>query len=234
VQLCDRAVLLENGRQLLDGNPQEVTKQYHRLIFSKSIDREKILHSMSRILPDSSSKEPNVIVKEDVDTGSFLINLIPVSELKYPRNGGEIIQFEIQDLNGRKVNLVPSGFSGIIRVQARFDESFQDVIFGFYYKTVSGLELAGLTYPAIQEKLIKVNAGDTVEVHWPVKFPFVPGTYFFTFGVRSISSDGFIHRIVDGMVLRISERQNSRVQGLVDMSNGNSGMKISPKGFEYD
>ena len=184
VQLCDRAILLEKGKQLLDGHPRQVTKQYHRLIFSKSIDREKILQSISQVLPNNISTESHNVNKEDADTGSFVSNMIPVSELEYSQNGGEIVQFEIQDLNGRKVNLVPSGFSGIIRVQIRFDESFQDVIFGFHIKSVSGLELAGLTYPAAQEELIKVNAGETVEVYWHVKFSFVPGTYFFTFGVR--------------------------------------------------
>jgi len=253
VQLCDRAILLEKGGQLLDGSPQQVTKQYHRLIFSNSLEREEILQSISRILPDGIDEEPRPVTKEDVDTGSnaideetravtkvevdtgsFVSNMVPVSELKYSQNGGEIIGFEIQNLMGHKVNLVPPGFSGTLRVQVRFDESFQDVIFGFRIKSVSGLDLAGLTYPAAQEELIKVNAGDIVEIYWHVKFPFVPGIYFFTFGVRYLNDDAFINRVVDGLALKISERKNFPVQGLVDISNGNSGMKIIQKGYEYD
>lgn len=250
VQLCDRAILLENGKPLIDGSPQLVTKQYHRLIFSNSIEREKILQSIRQALPDGLSEETNAVTKEyvdqgpngiegesratireEVDTGVFVSNMVPVSELKYSQNGGEIIQFEIRDVNGHKVNLVPSGFSGIIRVRVRFDKSFQDVIFGFRIRSVSGLDLAGLTYPAAQEELIKVNAGDTAEVYWNVKFPFVPGTYFFTFGVRCINDDAFIHRVVDGMALKISEKKNSPVQGLVNISNGNPGMQIIQEGF---
>lgn len=249
VQLCDRAILLENGKQLLDGSPQQVTKQYHRLIFSDSVDREKILQSINNhVLTDDSSEEfhntnkkdadtefsnfnenDTAVAQEDINLGSFVSNMVASSELKYSKNGGEIVQFEVQDLNGHKVNLIPPGFAGIIKLKARFDNSFQDVIFGFRIKTVSGLDIAGLTYPSDQEKLIKVDAGDMVDVYWHVKFPFVSGVYFFTFGVRCIHDETFINRVVDGIAIKISERKNSPIQGLVDISDGNSGIQITRK-----
>lgn len=236
VQLCDRAILLEKGRLLLDGYPRYVTKQYHLLIFSKPADKEKILESLRQSSPKAEITEsrPREIPQETA-TGSFVNNMIPVSKLEYSKNGGTITLTEIQDTNGHNVNLVPSGFSGIVRMQVRFDMPFQDVIFGFHIKSVSGLEVAGLTYPAPQEELISVNTGDVVEVYWHTKFSFVPGTYFFTFGVRSFSSDKFIHRIIDGLALKISEMRISRIQGLFDISDkGNSGIQIIQKGYEYD
>lgn len=253
VQLCDRAILLEKGGQLLDGSPQQVTKQYHRLIFSNSTEREKILQSIRLAQSDTISKgprtvkkvdidtrsnsideEPSAAIKESLDAGTFLSNMTPASELKYPQNGGEIIGFELQNLMSHKVNLVPPGFSGVIRMRVRFDESFQDVIFGFRIKSVSGLELAGLTYPAAQEEGIKVNAGDILDVYWHIKLLFVPGTYFFTFGVRCIHNEVFINRIVDGLALKISEKKNATIQGLIDISNGNSGIEKIQTRYKYD
>ena len=39
IELCDRALLLDNGRLLKDGKPRETIKQYHRLIFSRNTNQ---------------------------------------------------------------------------------------------------------------------------------------------------------------------------------------------------
>lgn len=227
VQLCDRAILIEHGEQLLDGKPRYITKQYHRLMFSKDTDRNQLLNSLRHGLSDNHSEGDYKNEIEDSVSTSFVSEMASVSELKYSQNGGEIVHFEIQDDNGRKVNLIHSGFSGLVKLQVRFDQPFQDVAFGFHIKSVSGLELAGLSYPAPQAEFIQVKAGSVVEVHWYVKFNFLPGTYFLTFGVRSSSDGAFINRVVDGMVVKIIEKENSPAFGLFDISTGEgSGLKI--------
>jgi homopolymeric O-antigen transport system ATP-binding protein len=231
IQLCDRAILLEKGEKYLDGNPRYVTKQYHRLMFSKNADRDQLLNSMRSSLPGNNGKSE----KEDIASASFVNDMASVSQLSYSQNGGEIVRFEIQDTNERRVNLIPAGFIGIVKVWVRFDRSFEDVVFGFHIKSVSGLELAGLSFPTPQDEFVQVDAGDVAEVCWHVKFAFLPGTYFLTFGVRSNSDETFINRVVDGLAVKIVEKINSPAFGLFDISTDQgSELKFIHQGYQYD
>jgi lipopolysaccharide transport system ATP-binding protein len=105
-----------------------------------------------------------------------------------------------------------------MKLQVRFTQSFEDVVFGFHLKSVSGIEIAGLSYPPPNEKAVVVREGDFVYVYWKVRLLLWPGTYFGTFGVRSISEGGFIYRVVDGLALKIVGLENSPAFGLCDIS----------------
>ncbi len=218
-QLCDEAILIERGNLLLRGIPKTVTRRYHQLIFAKTEDDENeviasIKDSDLGVSKDVSKNEPN-----EEPTGDYIEGLAIATPLRYQTDGGEIISFELQDINEVKVNMVSTGFSGLVKLVVRFDVSFQDVIFGFHLKSISGLEVAGLSYPAPQESLISVMSGETMEVFWKIDIALAAGTYFFTFGVRSVSDDGFIDRVVDGAIVKVVEKPNSTASGLFDISS---------------
>lgn len=217
-QLCDEAILIDRGELLLRGTPRSITKKYHQLLFAKTANENEVIASIKESRLDSAQDiSSNELKVEHV--GDYIDGLEVVEPLKYQKHGGEIVSFELQDINGAKVNLVSSGFNGLVKLVVRFDAPFQDVVFGFHLKSISGLEVAGLSYPPPKEPLIAVEPGDTMEVFWKVDLLVAAGTYFFTFGVRSMSDSGFIDRIVDGAIMKVIEKTNSPAFGLFDISN---------------
>lgn len=219
-QLCDEAILIDYGSLLLRNQPQVVTKQYHRLIFSNSVNENNVLESIKKAgeVKDNNS----TLINERAECYSdYLESLFVQKPLKYQNQGGEIISFELQDDNYSKVNIIASGFVGYVRLVVRFDQEFNDVTFGFHLKSIRGVEISGLSHPSPQDALIQVGPNETMEVIWRVNMSLVPGTYFFTYGVRSMGSDGFIDRVVDGSLVKVIEKEGSSAYGLFDISINN-------------
>lgn len=217
-QLCDEAIFLDYGELLLRGAPRPIIKKYHQLLFTSSENESEIIGAikaigLTSVQSDSGSESKHDPIAEYVD------GLNSVEPLKYQNIGGMIVSFELQDVNGNKVNLVTSGFIGLVKLVVRFDKSFENVTFGFHLKSVSGLEVAGLSYPPLKEPLCAVEAGEAFEVCWGVNLTLTLGSYFFTYGVRSMSDNGFIDRVVDGAIVKVIEREKSTAYGLCDISN---------------
>jgi lipopolysaccharide transport system ATP-binding protein len=225
VQLCNRAILIDYGKLILNDTPRAVIKQYHRIIFSKNSTEIDVNNSVKRLALDDSS-EVSKDESEDEPLGSYIEELADIKPLRYENHGGRIIYFALHDNKSNKVNLVPTGFSGFVKMVVMFNETFPDVVFGFHLKSTTGLEVAGLSYPPSQEPLISVAASDTIEVSWKVKMPLAPGTYFFTFGVRSVSDGGFIDRIVDGGIVKIIDKSNYSAFGLFDILDADESSAI--------
>lgn len=219
VQLCDRAILMDAGELILTDTARLVTKQYQRLLFAKPDKQSNLRQAIKARSFDIESEEMTDDSSKDADPASYYaLELNPTSCQRYDANGGEIIDWSLTDISGRRVNVVPSGFTGKVRLRVRFDRAASDVVFGFHVKTINGIELAGLSHPAFNEKGIAISNGDALEVEWNVRVPFSPSTYFFTFGVRALSEPDFIHRVVDGLTLKVLEKSNPSAFGLFDIS----------------
>ncbi|HSB98133.1 MAG TPA: ABC transporter ATP-binding protein [Spongiibacteraceae bacterium] len=224
IELCDRALLLDRGRLLQNDSPRAVVKQYHRLIFSKNTDEQNRVtgseNSLSQI-PAATTGATSAPLPE-TDFSEYIEGLTAVSPLRYASCGGKIIHHSLCNENGNSVNLVTSGFTGAVRLSVEFDRAFQDVVFGFHLKSVSGLEVAGLSYPSPRDTLVFADPGDVIDIIWGVNMMLTPGIYFLTFGVRSVSDGGFIDRIVDAAAIKIIANPNSSAFGIFDISKGSN------------
>lgn len=217
VQLCDKAMLMDGGELILADSARLVTKQYQKLLFAKPEVQLDVRESIRTRSFESDVAPPN---EGAVANGCDYVEseLGSITPEEYGRNGGEILEWDLLDPKGKKVNAIPSGFVGSVRVRVRFDRRISDVVFGFHVKSVTGIELAGLSYPTESGKGIAVDEGDVVEVAWNIELPFLPATYFFTFGVRSLSEPDFIHRVIDGLTVKIIDSTNSAAFGLFDIA----------------
>lgn len=190
------------------------------MIFSKTGNEIEVIESIKKTGIDGINETPENQNKME-SFSDYIEGLSVQKPLKYQSQGGKIVSFELQDENSDKVNIVSSGFTGYIRLVVRFDQTFQDVVFGFHLKSISGLEIAGLSHPSPQDSLVIVCPGDMIEVIWKVNMSLVAGTYFFTYGVRSASKSEFIDRVVDGALVKVIGKENSTAYGLFDISINN-------------
>ena len=228
VQLCDRAVLLDGGEKLMEGPPKQVVGQYQRLLYADpgtvAALRQKILERGGEEDADGGPAAPPAVAatprpaapapRDFHDPG-----LASQSRLVYAENGGAIEDLRVTRTDGTPVNVLVAGGTYHLRYRVRFAEDFDQVGFACLMKTVEGVELAGQTSHATGEGH-SVSAGETVELAFPFRAAVLPGVYFFNAGTYVSSTGGFrqIHRIVDGIVVRVlPERRERNHMGLVDL-----------------
>jgi lipopolysaccharide transport system ATP-binding protein len=234
VQLCDRAMLLDQGELLLEGKAKPVVHLYQRMAYAPLTAQNEIrekLRQLSSILDEESEVEISVDSErpqrdiatiadgEPKGTETYDPNLISKNALRYESSGARIQDPHITTPDGTRVNVLVAGNLYIWRYQVFFEKHCTNVRFGMLIKTISGIELGGATTAPPHRGIKSVEAGATLTVVFKFRAHLAPGTYFVNAGVVEYraSKESFLDRRVDVGVFRVlpNDRQ---VVGLVDFA----------------
>ncbi len=231
LQLCNRAVLMEHGRNLLVGRPKEVIAFYQKLIYAPPQRYQEVLSEIKSIASpvgisadDWTEVSPPVggILHNDmVDTERYDSNLTPKSTVEFESHGIRIHSLRIQNIHGNDVNVLVPGCAYIYTYDVDFDRSAAQVHFGMMIKSISGVELYGTDSHAEGEGIIYVPARARIRVAFRFRALMLPGAYFLNAGCMGATrnGDGFLHRIVDALMFRVeTTRTNRRYAGLFDIA----------------
>jgi lipopolysaccharide transport system ATP-binding protein len=236
VQLCDRAMLLEQGELLLQGRARPVVHLYQRMAYAPMAAQEAIRDKLRRMGPvwddESDVDIPTVSagmpqhVQEYGSAASvapqrelYDSNLVSKNALKYESNGARIQKPHLTSPDGTRVNLLVAGNLYEWRYEVFFERLCTNVRFGMLIKTTSGLELGGATTAPPHQGLKTVDAGVTVKVIFKFRAYLAPGTYFVNAGVveHQASEETFLDRWVDVGVFRVLPNEG-QVEGFVDFA----------------
>ena len=212
-QLCDRAILLDDGEILLDGDPREVVTQYHRLLFAPA-ERRAVLRTAIR----TSELERPEIAPPAAD--AFLdATLRPASTVAYEPSGAVISDVIVTTPDGAPVNMLRRGGAYEIRCRVTFAVEASGVSFGTLIRTVSGTELAGGSTAADGHALSIVHAGEVWQVRHAFRCRLLPGTYFVNAGVSAETGAErrFLHRLVDAAMFKVMPDSDRWRAGMVDL-----------------
>jgi lipopolysaccharide transport system ATP-binding protein len=206
VELCDHALLLEQGKLTATGNPKLVTARY-----LKNLNRPNVISETGNFLKP---------IHEDAEPAYFDQTLVPESTVSYPSLGAQIINPRILSLDGKRVNLLRSGEEYIYAYEAQFNVPANGVRFGMMIKTISGYELGGLTSHPIGEG-ISVKCDTTLSQQFRFRCNLLPGTYFLNAGITSLlpySGEEYLHRVLDAAIFKVIPENRSVLSGIVDLS----------------
>lgn len=231
LQLCDRAILMEHGRNLLIGQPKEVIAFYQKLIYAPPQRYQEVLNEIKTIASPAEktahdraavSLPVGGIFRNDLaDTERYDPSLIPKSTVEFESHGIRICSLRIQNVQGKDVNVLMPGGAYIYSYDVEFDPSATHVHFGMMIKTVSGVELYGTDSHAEGEGIVYVPPHARIRVAFRFRALMLPGAYFLNAGCMGTThrGDGFLHRIVDGLMFRVeATRTNRRYAGLFDIA----------------
>ena len=216
IELCDRAILLDYGEMLMEGEPKHVVHNYHKLLHMAGEDRakfrEKLLAGEQACLPDAIRAE------ENDDSGQLNEEISSASSVWYQSSGANISNPHLKNLAGHKVNLLSAGHTYDYCFQVYFTEEAFEVGFGMLIKTVSGAELAGATSIRNHEQRIPyVAKGQSAQVRF--RFPCLlrNGSYFLNCGCSALVNGErqFLHRGVDVAMFAVIE-ENPNATGVID------------------
>lgn len=238
VELCSRAVLLDNGERLITGAPKMVVGLYQKLLYARG-DRAAICSEIKiRDRASSPSAAATAAVASGPSSGvgddepEFDSELNPKSTLEYPSHGATIDDVHIEDETGRRVNILISGHVYRYCYKVVFTEKLQNVRFGMLLKAVSGLEIAGQVVPV--DDGINVEAGEQYDVSFAFENRFLAGTYFGNAGVVTASENGdaYLHRIIDATMFRVKPIPHESVTALLDLRpKADRGIRVKRSGY---
>lgn len=236
IELCDRAVLLDQGEMLAEGTPKAVVARYQKLLYAPS-DRLAALREDFRRevsgerdvvgdMQDADSCNVSLAPNEQCPTTQMIDDayldqgLKPQSTIRYPSRGARIGQPRIETLDGRIVNVLRPGHDYVYVYDVAFDVVATAVRCGMMIKTVSGFELGGAASAPVGGSKLIVSPGEAWIVRIQFKTMMAPGVYFMNAGVTAHDPDGdvFLDRIVDAVMVRVMPDECRLATGTVDFA----------------
>jgi lipopolysaccharide transport system ATP-binding protein len=235
IELCDRAILMDDGQSIAIGDPKTIVATYQKLLYApaeqRSRLRERILahHLKAEESAAATSAAQGVSGSADVDVASgraaapladtFDPYLVPVSTLEYESYGAFIREPRITTVDGQVVNQLRCGGRYKYCYDVDFEIHATNVRFGMMIKTVSGVELGGATSGAVSEEDIAyVGPASRYQVEFEFLCSLTPGVYFLNAGVRGATQDSetYLHRLIDAAMFRVQSAPESPATGIVD------------------
>jgi len=240
-QLCDRAVLLDQGELLNQGSPKFVVSRYQKMLYAPP-DRAMAIRETIRaeredqdVLEAEASPLRSNVERQDAQLvasasgpaevqgsadsrGWFDEGLVPKSTVRYDTRGVRIVDPEIQTPDGRKVNVLHAGDDYIYTYRVEFEEKVLGMRCGMLIKTLTGLDLGGAASSLPEDAVPVIDAGSTLEVRFRFRCLLDAGTYFTNAGVlgRIGEEETYMDRLIDAVMFRVMPQPERLATGIVD------------------
>ncbi len=162
-QFCDRAILLDEGRKLEDGEPEKVVRRYRALIFER--ERKTIGVGKDRVELEQDGSLP-------------VVDAIPYIHHRYGEGGAEIMGILLHSMDGLVLNEVEAGQEVRLLISARFHRSMEHPIIGFTVRDRLGVEVTSSNTSYEGLDLPPVRAGNVISAGFRIRIPALrPGSY---------------------------------------------------------
>lgn len=231
MQLCDRAMLLDQGELLAMGEPKSVISRYHKLIYApphrqamlrREIRNECVASSGDKLLATDFSRKRVDLDEEapayEQQLESYDADMLPKSTVRYDARGAEIVDPHIETKAGNRVNVLVQGRTYIYTYRVRFERAAAAIRCGMLIKTVTGLELGGGATAGDHGSALFVEKGGVVCARFSFRCLLDAGTYFLNAGVlgRLDEDEVYLDRLLDAAMFRVLPDQARLATGFVD------------------
>lgn len=216
LELCERAVLLEEGRVLEDGPPRNVMRRYNELLFADG---------GTALATASGSEAMKIGVPPPSEWFDPGLEVHDASE--YPSNGARIASMRFIDAEGRRVNRMRLGDEYLAEMEVVFDRDAEGVVLGMQLRNATGLTLGGFLARGEHAGGVSARSGDTVTMRAPFRMLLVPGRYFVTAGVRSRLEEHSLHRLVDAMAIEVVATSHNVHQGYCALATQTPSLEVA-------
>lgn len=234
VQLCDRAVVIDDGESICTGQPKDAVALYQRLLYApedrRREIREAIIHARhvpllgdaKEQLPSPSMESAPVDDNDLSDAERFDPAMRAESTVELMSHGARIVHPHFKNAKGSEVNVLMPDGEYVYTYDVVFEEDARNVHFGMMIRSLAGVDLFGMASHADGEGIDLVPAGSRYTVRFRMRSGLLPGTYFTNAGVVGATEDGesrFLHRILDALMFKIEVKAtNRRKAGFYDLA----------------
>ena len=183
IRYCNRCVLLNAGKKVGEGKPQEMVDLYKRIMVGQWNENEAKNSTIANSI-DTTNLNVNSLWKEQISTN-------PDMEV-YGDGRAEIIDFGIFSDSGNIGNNVYKGDYYTVKMKVRINEDNLNPIFAFKLRDVKGTELTGTNTMLEDIDTSHCKNGDIVTISFRQKQYLQPGQYLVSLGCTAFEGDQFV------------------------------------------
>lgn len=183
IRYCNRCVLLNAGKKVGEGKPQEMVDLYKRIMVGQWNENEEKNSTIENSI-DSTNINVNRLWKEQISTN-------PDMEV-YGDGRAEIIDFGIFSDSGNIGNNVYKGDYYTVKMKVRIKDDNLNPIFAFKLRDVKGTELTGTNTMLEDIDTSHCKNGDIVTISFRQKQYLQPGQYLVSLGCTAFEGDQFV------------------------------------------
>lgn len=201
---CDRAILLNKGCKLSEGETKEVIDIYKKVLVNQLDDPIKLDDENKQTLEDGIWKQS--------------MNINP-SKIEYGSKLAEIVDFAVIDNNGIITNNIVKGEEFTIKMKVIFNEVIQDPIFAFTIKDLKGTDITGTNTMLEKINVLISKVGEIKEVTFTQKMNLQGREHLLSLGCTGFKDGDFTvyHRLYDVCNITVIASKNS--VGYYDMNS---------------
>ena len=168
-QFCSRAVLLDQGRKVCEGEPEDVANRYRALVFERE----------SREAGTGKTR-----IEVDEEKGLPLITTIPYVHNRFGEGGAELLGIILHTDEGEVISDVRSGQQVNILLSVKFKQDIEFPIVGVTVRDRMGSEITATNTSYEGLDLPARKAGEVITVKLKMTIPTLrPGSYSISTGV---------------------------------------------------
>lgn len=182
IRYCNRCVLLNAGKKVAEGKPQEMVDLYKRIMVGQWNENEESSEESSPV--QSSNVKNDQLWKDQISTN-------PDIEV-YGDGRADIIDFGIFSDTGDIGNNVYKGDYYSIKMRVRINEDNLNPIFAFKLRDIKGTELTGTNTMLEDIDTSQCKKGDIVTITFRQKQYLQPGQYLVSLGCTAFEGDQFV------------------------------------------
>lgn len=183
IRYCNRCVLLNAGKKVGEGKPQEMVDLYKRIMVGQWNENEEKNSTIENSI-DSTNINVNRLWKEQISTN-------PDMEV-YGDGRAEIIDFGIFSDSGNIGNNVYKGDYYTVKMKVRINDDNLNPIFAFKLRDVKGTDLTGTNTMLEDIDTSHCKNGDIVTISFRQKQYLQPGQYLVSLGCTAFEGDQFV------------------------------------------
>lgn len=212
-QLCDSAILLEKGEVMAYGEPRQITKVYHKLLFGEAgADAGiNVLTAAAEHSNNSARNKTKLYGAADQNGLKQLAfqkltdakNYGAADELRYGNKKAEIIDYGIIDKTGEKKQTLVTGDTYTLFSRVLFYEDIEDIHLGFGIKNVRGIDLFAVNTFVQKVTVPPAKQGDIYEGRVEFTMWLAPGGYFLYLGAWGLHAESHYDRRVDALYFQV-------------------------------
>lgn len=195
--LCDRAILLENGRVAFQGEPGDAIARYHATL--RKAGGKKLDDKWSRDDAGDDERFPKREHAPDTTHGAALARRIlehdvigegGVSDRRHGHGGLVILAASLTDEDDRPVAAYGIGQSLLVRVLVEASEFIETPRAGVFFTNKFGVQVFSQGTAQQRVSLPAMEPGERTVVTFRVTLDLTPGEYTLGLGASEASDDG--------------------------------------------
>lgn len=208
---CDRAVLLDKGRQLIDSTPKKAIDLFNKVLSMKREEEAKEKNIQATCHREPNTKPGNAILpmKQQMTVNPKTV--------EYGNHEAEIVDFGIFNSQNEITNTIKKGEVFTVKMKVHFNTDIQEPIFAFTIKDIKGTELTGSNTLLGDKMLASAGADQDIEITFRQKMNLRCNDYLLALGCTGFR-DGQLtiyHRLYD--VCPLIVLSESDMVGLFDL-----------------